>query len=267
MTIERSLSEFLDKEAHAVATALGVTLERALSAFSSPPLLSKSTRKHIAKRVPQKTLAKYQTPGNAIILLQLEIVDLGLRISRYQYIERYRETFQAPSAEIKLSFVMHTHILRGSEIYVIMERCASLLEFLYDVSVDLSLNPTKASKSLEARFKKGFGRHLRERHRIVHGHERPTLVSRMLSIPPHQINRSEARAILQGVIEQITRLAMPLMQSVSATEGHREIPKEINDFRLKAVDQECLDMWTIFSESIEASIGMTKLQGVAVSST
>lgn len=259
MTTEKTLSEILAEQVDSVAGGFDASLKRHLAALSQPPSISKDTKKHIAKRVSPKNLAKYQTPENAISLLSMEIGDLGLRISRYQFIERYREHFQAPTAEMRTAFVMHTHILRGSEIYVIMERCVSFLDFFYDLAADLSLNPTKVSKPLESRFKKDFERHLRERHRIVHAHERPTLVSRMMSIPPEDMTRPEVGDIFKNVLGTFAGMVAPAVQSTLGTEDASEALNRINEFRLQAVDKECLDMWSIFLESLTCLIDSTKL--------
>lgn len=49
---------------------------------------------------------------------------------------------------MRTAFVIHTHILRGIEFYIIMERSVAFLDFFYDLALDLALNPTKVSESL-----------------------------------------------------------------------------------------------------------------------
>lgn len=259
MTEAKTLSEILAEQVTEVAIGFDALLKRHIAALRSCPALSGATKKHIAKRVPPGTLTKYQTPENAISLLSLEIEDLGLRISRYQFIERYREYFAAPNTEMRTAFVMHTHILRGSEIYVIMERCGSFLDFFYDLATDLSLNPTKLSKTLETRFKKDFERHLRERHRIVHAHERPTLISRLSSIPPDAIEKPEVADTFKNVLESVDGVMTAAFQSLFETKDSADFMKKIDDYRLEAVDKECLHMWSIFLDSLTKLIDSTKL--------
>ena len=259
MTATKTLSENLAEQVTEVSAGIEASLKRHFAHLGGSPALSDATKKHIAKRVPPKTLSKYHTPENAISLLALEIEDLGLRISRYQFIERYREHFEAPTAEMRTAFVMHTHILRGSEIYIIMERCGSLLDFFYDLASDLSLNPTKVSKALETRFKKDFERHLRERHRFVLAHERPTLVSRMISIPPDEMSKPEVADTFKNVLDSFVGMVAPAIQSLFEIKDPAEAMKRINDFRLQAVDKECLDMWAIFLDSLTKLIDPTKL--------
>lgn len=250
MTGEKSLAETIAERVSGVADGIDVSLKRHLSALPSPPSLSKSTKKHVAKRVSPSKSANYQTPEKAISLISMEIVDLGLRISRYQFIERYREHFHAPNPEMRAAFVMHTHILRGSEIYIIMERCVTFLDFFYDLAVDLSLNPKPVSKVLETRFKKDFEGHLRERHRIVHAHEKPSLVSRLMSISPNEMTDQRVADTFKNVVETFASMIIPKVMAPFEIEDPTSALERINQLRLNSVDEECLNMWAILLEAI-----------------
>lgn len=260
MTDEKSLAETLGEQVDDVASGIDVSLKRHLFALPDPPSLSEDTKRHVAKRVSPSNVANYQTPEKAISLLSMEIGDLGLRISRYRFIERYREHFQAPTPQMGTAFVMHTHILRGSEVYIIMERCIAFLDFFYDLAADLSLNPTNVSKSLETRFKKDFERHLRERHRIVHAHERPSLASRMMSISPNEMTDPKVEDTLKNVVETFATMIAPALQTFEI-EDPADALRRINQFRLEAVDKECLDMWSILLDAITNLIDKSRLLG------
>jgi hypothetical protein len=262
MTAEQTLAEILTDQINMVSNGIDASLKEHLVIMPTAPVLSESTKNLIAKRVGSKSRARYLNPEGAISLLSIEVIDLGTRISRYQYIERYREHFKSPNPEVGTAFVMHTHILRGSEIYVIMERCGSFLDFLYDLAVDFDLNPkNKLGKDLEKQFKKCFERHLRERHRIVHAHERPSFISRITAIAPEP--EGEHRNMIEKVFidafsqmfEAITKLAPHLVD----TKTGEEAIKNINDHRLKAVDGECFEMWSILLGSINKTIDSSKL--------
>lgn len=260
MAEERTFIDILTEQVNQVSGGIEVALRRHLAAFPSIPWLSAATEKHIAKRVPPKVLRNYLSPDSAISLLSLEISDLGMRISHYQYIERYREHFSPPDAAMRAAFVMHTHILRGSEIYVIMERCGSCLGFFHDLAADLDLGPTKMAKSLEKQFKKEFERHLRERHRIVHAQERPSLVSRMIGVHPDELAQPD-------VVEKYATIIGTLAEALTASLGeaaNQKSPAEkfamINDLRLRAVDKECFQMWSIFLGCINKLIDSAKLR-------
>lgn len=242
-----------------VSSGIRLSLERHVTLMATKPTLSDETRKHITKRVPLSQLQKYLTVEMAIALLALEISDLGTRISHYQHIERYREHFKAPDKAMRAAFVMHTHVLRGSEIYVVMERCEDWLKFFYELASDLDLGPTQVAKKLQMRFKKEFERHLRERHRIVHAHERPSLVSRMVGTPPEDLDHPD---FAKFYVDTVSKLASMLHKAIGdQVEGKsaEEVLQAINVRRLGAVDRECFTMWSIFLDQINGLIDTKKL--------
>lgn len=259
MSKEQSLSELLADQINQVSNGVELSLKRHMKMMPSSPKLSTATKCHVTKRVPPKQLQRYLTPEMAISLLALEIVDLGTRISHYQHIERYRDHFTAPNTEVRAAFVMHTHILRGSEIYVIMERCTDCLDFFYELACDLDLGGTKMSKKLEACFKKEFERHLRERHRIVHAHERPSFVSRMIGIPPKDLQNPAVAETFGDTIGTLAGLLHSKLGEKVEGKSPEEALKVINDLRLKAVDEECFKMWSIFLDHINRLIDPNKL--------
>lgn len=259
MTSEHPPVETIAKLANQVSFILKTGLQCHLSLLQTPPSLSVETKRQITKRVPPSTLEKYLNPEAAISLLAMEVEDLGSRIFRYQYIERYREHFQSPDAAMQSAFVMHTHILRGSEIYIIMENCVSFLDFYYDVANDLTLNPSKKSKELTSQFKKHFKRHLLERHRIVHSHERPSLVSRMISMPQEGMADPDMTATIAEFLKSSLEILAPAIEGLDNINDFSLALEQINNFRLKAVDQECLDMWSILLDATTKLIDLSKL--------
>jgi hypothetical protein len=259
MSQHQSLSEVLADQINQVSNGVQLSLNRHIRLMPSAPTLSTTTKAQITKRVPPKQLQKYLTLEMAISLLALEIVDLGTRISHYQHIERYRDHFTAPNTEVRAAFVMHTHILRGSEIYVIMERCKDCLDFFYELACDLDLGGTKMSRKMETCFKKEFERHLRERHRIVHAHERPSLVSRMVGIPPEDIQNPIFAKTFEDTIGTLAGLLHSKIGDEIEGKSPDEAWKAINDLRLKAVDEECFKMWSIFLDHINRLIDRSRL--------
>lgn len=260
MAEEKSLSAILAEQINEVSGGIEASLKRHLAAMPLQPVLSDAVKKQIAKRVPPKTLDANLTPEAAISLAAMELADLGTRISHYQHIERYREHFNPPNVAMRAAFVMHTHILRGSEIYVIMEQCVSFLTFFYDLAEVLDLGPTNTAKSLEKQFKKEFDRHLRERHRIVHAHERPSLVSRMIGVPPQDLADPKVIATYALVINQLSEMIGRSMGDAMGQKTPEEALASINALRLKAVDEECLKMWSILIDCINRLIDTTKLR-------
>lgn len=251
--------EGMAAEIDALASGVTSTLLGHLAKLPEPGRLSRETSNHIAKRLPPKAAAQHANHVGAIRLLGIEAEDLGLRISRYRYIERYREYFSPPNAEVRAAFVNHIHVLRGSEIYVIMERCSDFLDFFYCLAVDLGLNPTRRSTALENAFKKSFERHLRERHRIVHAHERPSLTSRMIGLPIEQLKTPEGMKAYMGVVGGL--LSMLPDESQKRMEGMSpaEVLQHLDGVRLKAVDDECLGMWSILTDNVSQLIDRSRL--------
>lgn len=254
-----SLSDALRQKTVALANGLEATLLRHIANLPAPPTLSAATEAQIKKRVPPKALPRLLTPERAIALLALEIEDIGTRISHYQFIERYREHFNAPDQEWRAAFVTHTHILRGSEIYVIMERSCEWLDFFASFAGDIGIAATKQSKALQNKFKKHFERHLRERHRIVHVHERPSLVSRMLSVPPAEMGRPEVADVFATVLGALTTMMKESLGEAANGASPQQTFATINDLRLRAVDKECLDMWDLFQDAINSAIDLSSL--------
>ncbi|MDR6513361.1 hypothetical protein J2792_004255 [Novosphingobium capsulatum] len=160
---------------------------------------------------------------------------------------------------MRAAFVMHTHILRGSEIYVIMERCEDWLKFFYELASDLDLGPTQVVKKLQTRFKKEFERHLRERHRIVHAHERPSLVSRMVGVPPEDLDHPDFAKVYVDTVSMLAGLLHKVMGDQVEGKSAEEVLQAINVRRLEAVDRECFTMWSIFLDQINGLIDTKKL--------
>lgn len=80
------------------------------------------------------------------------------------------------------------------------------------------------AKKLQARFKKEFERNLRERHRIVHAHERPPLGSRMVGVHPEDLDYPDFAKVY---VDTVNLLAGML---------HNVIGDQVKDKRVAAVD-------------------------------
>ena len=259
MSKNQNLTSVLADQVNQVSNGIRHFLERHVTMMTTKPTLSDETRKQIIKRVPFSQLQKYLTVEMAIALLALEISDLGTRISHYQHIVRYREHFNAPNKPMGAAFVMHTHILRGSEIYIIMARCEDWLKFFYALAVDLDLGPTHMAKKLQTRFKKEFERHLRERHRIVHAHERPSLASWMVGAPPEDLDHPDFAKLYVDTAGMLVDMLHKAIGEQIKYKSADEALKAINVRQLEAVDRECFTMWSIFLDHINGLIDSEKL--------
>ena len=242
-----------------VSIGIETALKRHLSLLPAKPSLSDSTKAHIKRYIPPKALPRYETPEQAIALLAMEISGIGARISKYQFIERYRDHFEPAGAEMRVAFVSHIHHLRGAEVYLIMERCIKCLGFFFDLATNLDLGPNSTARWLTKRFKEKFDRHLRERHQLTHAHERPSLVSRLTSIPATELNEPEVAKTFTHAIATFMSLISPQLRD-RQYKSSEEALAAINTFRLESVDEECLEMWSIFVEALHDLIDVNQLR-------
>lgn len=242
------------KEVHGVANGVQAVLLGHLSMMtSSKPIISTETIKHVRKRVLPRLVEPYSAPEKVISLASLDIDDLGLRMVRYQYIARYQDAAFFEDAEMKAAFGNHVHALRGSELYVILERAGGLLSFLHCIASDFAVASGPQAASFEKTFRKLFDRHLRERHRIVHAHERPSVISRLLSLTASDCTDPKVGALLVDTIRDVVpRISGTI--GLTETPEPQEVREKINAFRLADIDDEAASMWRCFLTSLERTI-------------
>ena len=234
-------------------------LQKHLQSKTDIPILSIQTKKHIKRQVPPKTLDFYLNCENAINLLALEIEDLGGRIFNYQYIERYQTFLMAPDKEMRQAFINHTHALRGNEIYTILERATVLLDFISNLASDIGLNSTNTSRKLKPLFDQTFKRHLRERHRMVHAHERPSLISRMLSLPTENTKDSDIVNLISNVMKKLFSAVSDNLGEIEGKNINSMGPDEWKKIQLNGLDREAMEMWNIFSNLLNTSVSINNV--------
>lgn len=256
----KSLQDWLGTEVEAFSVALRRRLEVHLAAMTVAPIMTPEVEAHVRNRVGPKSVDKYLSIEQSIALVAFEAADLGHRISQYRYIERYRDHFQPADAAMRIAFHTHIHVMRGNEIYVIMERCKAWLIFAHDLAAALGLEPTKMHKELITRFGKSFKRHLRERHKIVHAHERPSIISRFGNFTAADLDdpkiAGEAWKIIETLFGGLMKAAGETDQPTAPT---ADVIKKLNDMRLAEVDRECVEMWTILLDCTDKLIDRRRL--------
>lgn len=158
-------------------------LRESLSQLGNAPTISVRTREGVVKRLTPKNVTTYSTPEKLPFLIYTEIESLGDRIRLYLFTARYRELINSGPREMSMAWQMHSHShsLRQGELYIIQERGVELIRFLHDVASGLGVTTVDRSNSFRKAFKKRFDRRLRERHRLVYAHERPSLTSRVIA--------------------------------------------------------------------------------------
>lgn len=252
--------ERLIEEVEFFAAALQRRLEIHVGAMPEPPRMTPEIEAHIRNRVGPKSAEQYLSIERAIALLAVEAADIGYRISQYRFIERYREHFMPADAPMRVAFHTHIQVMRGNEIYVIMEHGKAWLVFAHDLAAALDLAPTKMHKVLINRFTKAFERHLRERHKIVHAHERPSLVSRVASLAATGRDDREIGQATQGVVQTLIAMAVRTAgDRVDAAAPVDTVIDQLNALRLAEVDRECEEMWKILQECTDKLIDRRRL--------
>ena len=158
--------------------------------------------------------------------------------------------------EMIQALIEHTYTLRSYEIYTVLERATQTLKFGHEVAKAINLPSVLNDKKYEKHMKKEFEHRLRERHRIVHAHERPSLVSRITSLAPEAFKVPEVQNYLISLIKLNSSMLRLLKQK------HPEITMpHVSDegfYRgyLARVDEEAKSMWEIFKAYIEECVVM-----------
>jgi hypothetical protein len=235
-----------------------VLMERSKNGNRAFPL-SSDTIKQIAKRVAPSVLPSYLDIEKAIDLLMMELQTIGTRIVQYRYIGVYNSHFHSPSPEIGIAFLSHFHSLRVNELYIVLERGSDFLRFCELIAEDLELPSLHKVKSYIKSFKKIFERRLRERHRIVHAHERPSLASRLLELPPG-MDRDQVTDAIVPLSVQLMSLwfllnGKPVPEQITK-EDFDAFRAEMMELHLNAFDQEAREMWDLFSCHFQGAFGV-----------
>lgn len=153
------------------------------AAKSAPGRVSSSDcRKLVARRVPPSTVAKFDVMDNYGLVLWDEILTILDRILIYPHTTTYRKHLKDAPHEVQKAWQFHSHSLRVTELYIILDRNIAMLSFLNVILESFNLPMHDQRKEFEKSFKKTFERRLRERHRLTHAHERPSLVSRIIDL-------------------------------------------------------------------------------------
>jgi hypothetical protein len=221
--------------------------------------LSSDTIKQITKRVAPSVLSSYLDMEKAIDLLAMELQTIGTRIVQYRFIGVYNSYLQSPSPEIGIAFLSHLHSLRVNESYIVLERGSDFLRFSESIAEDLELRSLHQVKSYIKSFKKIFERRLRERHRIVHAHERPSLASRLLEFPPGMDRDQAANAIVPLSVQLMSLWFLlhgkPVPEQVTK-EDFDAFRAEAMETHLNAFDREAREMWDLLSCHFQGAFGM-----------
>ncbi|MBZ6077357.1 hypothetical protein [Microvirga puerhi] len=230
-------------------------LRKGLARAAELPAISARTREGVAKRLSPKSVPTYSTPEKLPFLIKMEIESLGDRIRLYPFTARYRELINSGPHDMLTAWQVHSHSLRQSELYIIQERGTELMRFLHDVALDLGVATVDRANNFQKGFRKRFDRRLRERHRLVHAHERPSLTSRVIdfALVAEDADRETVADILANLTIDIANL-LPGEPPKDAQEIMRRV-SELRDNYVTFAEEEAEDMFAILSSEVRTALG------------
>jgi hypothetical protein len=230
-------------------------LQERLANYSMPPVVSVETMKGIVKRVTPKLVADFSKVDKLPFLISMELEMLGDRIRLYPFTALYREAINWASKDMIAAWMLHSHSLRQGELYIIQERGVELLRFLRDVGTNLGLPAADRSKYYEKAFKKRFERRLRERHRIVHAHERPSLTSRVIDFG---VAAQEAdNMVAETLADLVIKIAH--MLPGDTTDDPEELLRRVHELRDSYANfarEEAADMLEMLATEVGNTLGI-----------
>lgn len=174
---------------------------------SKPIEITNEIRKGVTKRLSPKNAMEYVVAEKLPTLIRFEIETLASRIRLYHYTAQYRNFITFDSHDMFAAWQLHSHSLRQNELYIIQERGSALLTFLRQVAGCFGLKSTDRSKNFAKKMKMRFEYRLRERHRIVHVHERPSMSSLLIDFTMflEENDKETAMAVYGDVLDLAQR--------------------------------------------------------------
>ncbi|CDZ54398.1 hypothetical protein [Neorhizobium galegae] len=229
-------------------------LDKRVALIDGSREVSAPTAKAISRRLSENGAKTFTTVRSLPFLLSNEVLTYCERIRIYPFTARYREALKATSPDMNAAWQLHSNSLRQSEVYVIQERGKKLLGFAHQIAVELDIGTPARFMKFDARFNKKFERRLRDRHRVVHAHEKPSLTSRVtdMMITSDDTTSEDVQNHLMSLI-----FKMADMLPGEKTDDRQEIMKRLLDvpnMYAKIADEEAFDMINIFFEELKATL-------------
>jgi hypothetical protein len=238
----------------AVAGRVNELLEHYALAVPEAKKVSSDTGRAIAKRISVNGAKNYTKVRSLPFFLAAEIRTYLERIRIYPFVVKYREVLKPSSMDMNAAWQLHSHSLRQSECYVIQERGTDILEFAHLVAVDLGLGTKSRAKNFEKRFKKEFEVRLRDRHRVVHAHERPSLTTRVtdMMVGADKENPDDMAKQLMKVMFDVSR-RLPGMPTDDPDKAIKRMFAVREEYP-KIAEREAVQMMDIFYEELVQTI-------------
>jgi hypothetical protein len=234
----------------AVAGNVNELLEHYAQAVPEAKKVSKDTGEAIAKRISVNGAKKFTTVRSLPFFFASELLTYLQRIQIYPFVAKYREVLKPNSADMNAAWQLHSHSLRQSECYVIQERGTDILEFAHLVATDLGVGTKSRAKTFEKRFKKEFAIRLRDRHRVVHAHEKPSLTTRVtdMMVAANKTNPDEMNKQLMTTMFNVSQL-LPGMPTDDPAEALKRM-FDVREEYPKIAEREAVQMMDIFYEEL-----------------
>lgn len=228
-----------DSRASALIGRFAERINNQVVAIGGWPPLSEEAKSIISKRTWPGVAAKRDTVSLGLDFLAMDIQDLSNRIRQYTYIDQYRLLDDA-AYELKISFVAQMLRLQRYELYTIQEMASDIIEYLEVLAANLSMCAGAQAHKFSRKFKERFEYELRDRHRMVHRHERPRLATRMLDTLGATSDREEAKLVVAELVKKFEALFKSdngfLAEAVAEARQRMNLTSQAND------------IWTLFEE-------------------
>lgn len=239
--------------AQALAARVSDTVTAAAKAIPGRPASAES-KKLVARRVPPSWISKYEVMDEYGFVIWDEAMTILDRILVYPFTASYRRHLNGAPKEVLGAWQFHSHSLRVGELYIVLDRTLALLEFLTSVAKDCGLPVTDYRKTFEKKFKKTFARHLRERHRLTHAHERPSITSRIVDLSGGKWAGDEE----QSAKQLMDLIATTLLKLIGTNEAAgRTPPPTLEDFEAlheSGAEREARWMLKLVGEALLATL-------------
>lgn len=209
--------------------------------------------------VPPAARDMYRTPDSVIGLAAFEVGNVGQKIRRYQFIERYKFFVDLPDAEMGIAFGEHIYAVRNAELYSILEKGEAIVRFVATLSMELEAGDAKAPSKYAKDYRSQFAYRLRERHRMTHAHERPSVVSRMLQL--RELKTDQERRMIKRIFGDMLSTIMETFELIQEKQPEKAPfpcdPATFQNWYLRRVDEEAASMWRIFSKAVSEASGLS----------
>lgn len=209
----------------------------------------------VAKRVPPKTLARYDTLDNHHFIVWDEALSILERIFAYPAVVQYRKHLSGAPKEVRLAWQIHSHSLRCGELYIVQDRTKAFLGYLHAVAAECGIVGSDERKTFERRFKARFKRRLLERHELTHAHARPSLTSRIINAHTTmaRVKPDEVEAM---VIESLNS-TKPLLDKLQALRGKALMFDDALRLHEESAQREAREMLDLFGKAALATLNIT----------